>query len=462
MNKALVSIYKNKWLNLSIMWFIFGAFLIYVIPPRRGDPLHYLSMAWEMYRNHLYLSTYMGGRLDLEKTPLFYWPIVGGWHIFGVNNIWPFIYTYIIGWSNLMLTAWLAKQLFSNIRIAWISVFILITSLYWPLFFQDIRFEGLLVLFGMLFLNLVIKAATSGVFYWILAAISFGFCTFSKGPVSFIYYLPFVVSLPFFVEIKNLKMWYLKLTVAILSGLIIPLLWLFIVYIQHGMPAINYLLFGQVTQRVGIVYKFLFSPLIRGFINMLPWTLIYIFYLVWHREKLTKNILIWWVILLIQFLFFGVFVERQALHYLIPLFPIIAILMAPVLNKFMSDKQFWWIGGLFLLALAAYQITLRTTKYKTLEPIAKQLSLIQQSGAPIAQFGIKPGYQNFQFLGRLKYDIPILVDENIQTEWIKTHSTGWIIETYGVLPKNCHFSQQWRIADKWIVVLLPVKDYLAC
>ncbi len=116
----------SKWMHLSVLSFVLGVFLIFTIPPRRGDPLHYLSVAWGMYKNHAYLATFSGGHLDLEKPPLFYWPIVGGWRVFGVNNIWPFVYTYIIGWIDLTLTAWFAKQLFQNQRITWFSVFILV------------------------------------------------------------------------------------------------------------------------------------------------------------------------------------------------------------------------------------------------------------------------------------------------------------------------------------------------
>lgn len=464
MNGITVNFYKNKWVHLSVLWFILGVFLIFSIPPRRGDPLHYLSVAWGMYKNHVYLATFSGGHLDLEKTPLFYWPIVGGWHVFGVNNIWPFVYTYLIGWVDLIFTAWLAKQLFKNPRITWFSVFILVSSLYWPLYFQDIRFEGLLVFFGLLFLNFAIKAGVSQKnVYWILSAVTFGFCTFSKGPVSFLYYLPIALCLPLLVEIQHPKRWYLSLILAMLCGLVIPLSWIYFLFVQYGWKAIHYLLFEQISQRVGtsftIIYFFL--PLCRAFVNMFPWAFIYAFYILRYR-KIERNKLLLWSILIVQALFFGAFVERQALHYLIPLFPFMAILMAECLQKYITEKECWIIGCLFLLVFALFQATIRSAKYQSLEPIAKQLKLIENTGAPIVQFDLRPGYHNFEFLGRLEKEIPIVVGHSSQKEWLKTHASGWVIRVYDTVPKKCHFSEQWPIDKKSTMALATSKEYSAC
>ncbi len=226
-------ILQNKWVQIALLWFLLGALLIYAIPPRYGDPLHYLSVAWEMYKNHFYLSTYSSGNLDLQKTPLFYWPIVAGWRAFGLNTIWPYVFVYLVGWFNLLLTAWLAYQLFRQVRLAWLSLFILATSFYWPIFCQDIRFESLMVFFGLCFLNFSIKAETTkknG--YWVLAALSLGLCTFSKGIVAFLFYLPMAALAPLFLPEINFKNWCGKLLLMVICSLLIPVLWLFSIYLH--------------------------------------------------------------------------------------------------------------------------------------------------------------------------------------------------------------------------------------
>ncbi len=462
-NKTFINICKNKWVNLSIVWFVLGAFLIYLIPLESGDQLHYLSVAWEMYKNHLYLSTYSGGRLDLEKTPLLYWLLVTGWRIFGVSNIFPKILMQIIGLFDLMLTAWLTQQLFGKIRIAWISIFLLLTSFYWAFFFQTIRFEGLVVFFGMLFLNLVVKATLSkNNFYWVLSAVVFGLCTFSKGPVSFLYYLPIVFCLPLFLKVENIKVWCLKLTIVMLSGLIIPLFWILLVYFQHGTAAVNYLLFGQVTRRVGIAFNGFFMPIITLVANLLPWTLIYIFYLIKGQKKLEKEIIIFWGVLLIQILFFSFVVGKKSSHYLVPFAPIMSIIMAKFLYDKISDKQFWFLGAIFLLIFSIHQIHLRTTKYRSLEPFAQEISKIAKLGIPLVQFSPRPGDQNFEFLARLDHDLIILTTREDQSSWLKDHPDGWIINAYQKLPDQCNFSYQSETSNHWVLTLSTAKSYLDC
>ncbi len=117
------------------------------------------------------------------------------------------------------------------------------------MYFQDIRFEGLLIFFGLLFLNFAIKAGLSQKkIYWVLTAVAFGLCTFSKGPVSLLYYLPIALCLPLFVEIPNPKGWCLKLILAMLCSLIIPLSWIYFIFVQYGWKAIHYLLFDKLLK----------------------------------------------------------------------------------------------------------------------------------------------------------------------------------------------------------------------
>ena len=74
---------------ILILWLIGGLSCIYLIPVSPGDDLHYLGIAWNMFKAHSWLLTYSMADLhhvDLEKTPLLYWFILAGWHLFGVNE----------------------------------------------------------------------------------------------------------------------------------------------------------------------------------------------------------------------------------------------------------------------------------------------------------------------------------------------------------------------------------------
>ena len=163
------------------------------------DMKHYLIVARSMFDNGIYFSTFSNNQLDLEKTPLLYWPLVGIWHLFGISSLGHYIYTFTIGWINLFLSWWLAKQISpQDSKTPWLCLLVLILNLMWPSFYHDLRFEGLVTLFGLLFLNFSIKTLTSkNKLYWIFASLAFGFCIFAKGPIGFIYFLPYAMVLPY-------------------------------------------------------------------------------------------------------------------------------------------------------------------------------------------------------------------------------------------------------------------------
>lgn len=456
---------SRKWMLISIVWWLFALITIYAVPPHQGDALHYLSVAWHMFNTHIYLSTYSGEVLDLEKTPLFYWPIIAGWHIFGVSNAWPCIFTFFIGWINLILSWWLARQLFpDNLKISWLTVLILMTSLYWPTFYGDIRFEGLMTLFGLLFLNLLFKTLPQkNILYWVLASVAFGLCVFSKGPVAFIHFLPLAVLLPYWRgHVENLRQWYLTLLLVIFAGLVIPLLWVIAIYYQHGLDAVKYLIFGQITKRVGIQFSLeQFITLLKSF---LPWSVIFGFFLVrgsW-REFTHKKPLILTVFILAQVVFFCFGVKWQVPHYLIPIFPIVAILIASTLEPQLSVKQWVGIGCLFLIGLSIYELTWQrhTLQAASFAPAAQQIKIIENQHYAVAQFGTVLGYQNFGFLGRLPIEVPVVTKSEDKTEWLAKNPDGWIVTASKTLPNSQAHYQAWKINHQQFILLISAKDYL--
>jgi len=461
--------HRQKWLFLSLAWWLFAIMTIYFMPLRKGDELHYLTVAWEMYKNHIYLSTYLGEILDLEKTPLLYWPIVAGWHIFGVNDIWPFIYTYLIGWLNLILTGWLARQLFpGSAKNYWLAIIILMTGLYWPTFYDDIRFEGMTALFGLLFLNLICRTLIEDKFYnWLLAAIAFGLCTFSKGPVAFIYYLPLALLLAYWQKpLEKRISWYLKLASSVGVGLIIPLSWLIIVYFQHDYLAVHYLLFGQISKRVGL--HFSLDQSLSFFKNMLPWSLIFVFCLIkqnWQKSQtlIEKKIIILSLFILFQIIFFSFEVKLQAPHYLIPIYPIAAILMAEIIQRYLNMKHCLQIAGLFLLGLLIYDLSWQRPLRNaiSLEPASQKIKLLENRNQTVVEFGAGAGYQNFGFLGRLNFLLTIIGDDK-QKDWLTANPNGWIVTTYKKLPECPGQYQSWPINNKEFLLLISVKNYLSC
>ncbi len=389
----------NNWFAISLAWWVFAVVTIFNAPYHQGFQLHYLSVAWEMFRNHDYLMTYVGGQIDLEKTPLFYWLIVGGWHVFGVHDGWPRILTFSIGWINLLLTWWLARQLFADkLIVAWIAVLVLACSLYWPIFASEIRFENLVTLFGLLFLNFLLKASqTNQSKWWIFASISFGFALFSKGPVVFIYFLPFALTIPYWLtNIIDKNQWYLKLTGVILGSLIIPLPWVFLVAKQHGLTTIHYLIFGQIQQRISFFDQF-FNNFKQGIkvlavfpLRWLPWIILPILWLQlkkWRNFADRKFFLLLFPSLLVL-LFFSLLVKMQFGRYLIPIFPFVAILISIILcaavNISMPRMTMIIYSGLYifagLLLLFAPHLPIFHHKFPAMESVSAIWAISMMSG----------------------------------------------------------------------------------
>ncbi len=298
----------------------------------------YLNEAHSMYENGHFFTTYRGLEHSLEKTPLLYWPLLCIWAIFGAHLLEVYIYTFIIGWINLFLTWWLAKQLYpNNFRIAWWCVLIMAGNLIWPAFCRDLRFEGLLTLFGLLFLNIAVKTLLSNKWLnWIGAGICFGLCIFAKGAVGLIFYLPLACALPFIsvncLENLNLRRWYLQMILCMSLGLLIPIAWLILMYVQYGASVIHYLLYSQITNRVGFnIIRFQSLHFIE---NLLPWSAAFLLVIgrkIRHNFIKKTNIILL-TIVVIQLMFFDLFVKMHAPRYFIPVIPTIALILASLID----------------------------------------------------------------------------------------------------------------------------------
>ncbi len=96
---------NNLPVILALLWSIMAFSFIFFVPLEQRDELHYLGVAWNMFKAHAWLNTLWDANVtDLEKTPILYWPILAGWRLFGVNEFWPRIVAYTISSINLILT----------------------------------------------------------------------------------------------------------------------------------------------------------------------------------------------------------------------------------------------------------------------------------------------------------------------------------------------------------------------
>ncbi|MBT7505177.1 MAG: hypothetical protein HN644_02785, partial [Rhodospirillales bacterium] len=82
-----------------------------VVSSSLGDEAEILSIAWTMWRDSTFLSTWSDVVSADATYPMIYWIINLGWALFGVSDWWPHVVGYGAGLSCVFLTAGLARIL---------------------------------------------------------------------------------------------------------------------------------------------------------------------------------------------------------------------------------------------------------------------------------------------------------------------------------------------------------------
>lgn len=415
------------------LWLCLGLTCIAFVPIRPEDELHYLGIAWNMFKAHSWLFTYSMAdvqKVDLEKTPLLYWFILAGWHLFGVSDTLAKVVVFIIGSANMGLTYLLARQVFpENARIAWLSLVVLLCNFLWPRYFGSaIRFEGLITVFGLLFLIFLLKYLRDASLAALIAAgLSFGFCLFAKGGVGFIYYLPLAILLPYLRNQQLNFRWILSLAAVMGLALILPGIYLIYVYISLGNTDLHYLLFTQVSQRIGVHFQS------KAWLGLMACFLPALALLRCKKPKIDRRILILLISIGCTALFFSMAVSIQAKRYFIPSCPLIAMIIAYCIDQVNSrDRPVLIFAVLFTVALMVNNVmgyAGEVAKYdENLTLLGAEIRALQLKGYPVAQFTGQIRNQNLDFFARLPKDLPIILSLGEQMQWLQIHPHGYRIE----------------------------------
>ncbi len=418
---------------ILILWLIGGLSCIYLIPVSPGDDLHYLGIAWNMFKAHSWLLTYSMAdihHVDLEKTPLLYWFILAGWHVFGVNDTWPKVLIFLLGTANICLTTVLARQIFpENNRIAWLSAAVLLCNFLWPHYFgAAIRFEGLVTLLGLLFLISLSKYLRDKTVWSLYAAgIAFGLCLFSKGGVGFIYFLPLAILMPYLLNRHWNIRWLFAFSAVIGMALIPSVLYLVYIYFSLGSQSVHILLFGQISSRVGHVYHI--ADLMMLILFFSPWMIFFRF----KKPKFDKRILILMVQIFFTLVFFSFGVLFHFTRYFIPVCPLIALVIAYFVDQFYCrDKPIillaMLMSGVMIMDGVIEHFGSMAKSYDTLAGLAAEVKSLQLEGNPVALFGPKFWEPTLDFLGRLPKDLPIVRTQKDQMRWLGANPHGYTIE----------------------------------
>ncbi len=362
-----VSIIQNKYLPywLASAFFVIDLFIRPLLPI---DETRYVAVAWEMWLRGDFLVPYLNGEPYSHKPPLFFWLMHLGWLLFGVNDWTPRLIAPAFSLLSMALMGRLAGLLWpGRPAIPQLSQFILFGFFFWAISSTLTMFDVMLSFFVLLGIYLLYAIAVRGLTWgrWLMLAMTVALGILGKGPVVLLHLLFIVLMAPLWQRDLPKRMtwvtWYGAIFGALLLGIGLALCWALPAAYYGGEDYGRAILWGQTSGR--IVKSFahqlpwwwyfklmpllllpwiLWPPVWRGFVNVKP------------LDGGIKFCLYWIVPVILVFCL----ISGKRVHYLLPLFPAIALLLARLIDRLSEEAEGWqkyhrvlfWLIVVFALA----------------------------------------------------------------------------------------------------------------
>ena len=337
-----------------------------LLPP---DETRYVAVAWEMWLRGDFLVPHLNGLPYSHKPPLLFWLVDAGWGLFGVNDWWPRTIPALASLATALLTVALGLRLWpASPRRAWLAGTVLLGGLLWSLFTTALMFDLLLALWAVVGVWGILVAAAGARrrgFALLTAALALGVLT--KGPVIYLHLLPLALTAPWWRRerggpgLPRPGAWYGGLILAALLAAALALAWALPAARAGGPAYAEAILWGQTAHRVTESFAhqrpwFWYLPMLP--VILFPWLLWPPFWR-WRSHAVdgdwrARMLLAW---LLPVFLAFCL-VSGKQLHYLLPLFPGLALLLARAADRSPPaggpaqslPALVWALAGVLLLA----------------------------------------------------------------------------------------------------------------
>jgi 4-amino-4-deoxy-L-arabinose transferase-like glycosyltransferase len=351
-------------LLFTIVWFaMLGARTL--VPTDEG---RYAEMAREMLATGDWITTRLNGIKYFEKPPLQIWMTAVAFKFFGLGEWQARLWTGLCGFAGIVLTGFAGARVFGR-ETGIVAALVLASSLFWAAMGHintlDMGLAGgmTLTLAGMLIAQRSTAADEApSRLRWMLACwAGMGLAVLSKGLIGLA--LPGAVLIVYTLVSRDWAIWKrLLLGWGFLVFGLVTVPWFVLVSIRN--PEFPQFFFihehfqrftSKVHHREGPWYYFL--PILAG--GLLPWLAITI-QSMWagvqeNRDARMagernpfrpKTLLLVWSILI--FVFFSVSSSKLP-SYILPIFPSLALLIAPYLRT--APQRAWWILGGTLTAL---------------------------------------------------------------------------------------------------------------
>ena len=415
------------------IWALSTLFSTFLRPITPIDETRYLTVAWEMYlAGDPWLPT-LNGVPYSDKPPLLFWLINLGWWLFGTNDIWPRVMTAAFGLGVAVLVARTASALRpEDPHIGGRAALAMTATSVWLLFNGAVMFDVMLTFFVLSAIVIILGMRGIGATrQWLMVGVSLGLGVLTKGPVALLHALPLALLAPIWkpsLEGSRPYSWWpwyrglllsLFVTVAILS------IWLIPAIARGGQAFLDQLVWQQTIDRVATTTHHLrpgwFYLAILPVV-LFPWWLMPQF---WRRPRLLRVLLSWIIPVLVAFSCF----RGKQLHYLFPLIPALAIVIADASAESEPRRLGILEKGaaisVSILLVAYVAIGLRFGEAYDVTPMAKRIHRLQQSGAAVAQFGRYHG--QFQFAGRLTEPLSVIVTPEDWQSFKAQHPHGYVV-----------------------------------
>jgi 4-amino-4-deoxy-L-arabinose transferase-like glycosyltransferase len=324
--------------NLATVAALCGALTLAAIifrPALPIDETRYLTAAWEMFLNHNYFLPTLNFAPYHHKPPLLFWLINLSWEIFGVHR-WPAVFMVsLISAGTIFLSYKLIRILFpEREELAARAPWIMVASAPFLAMGTAIMFDFLLTFCVLTAWISAAKFLKGGKFILTVpAGLALGFGVLAKGPVVLLFtMLPWLLA-PLWHEGVQKKRFYKGLLVMVLVALAPVAVWL--VQVFHGTDAdfFHWLVVeqtkGRMTGSFGGAHSRPFYFYIPFFIGLfVPWIAFPVF---WKKLKTAQRndavMRLCFFTIIPTLAVFMIMSGKQA-HYLIPLLPFVAILIA--------------------------------------------------------------------------------------------------------------------------------------
>lgn len=366
------------------------------------DETRYVVVSKEIVDSGDWLTLRRNGEIYAQKPPVFFWLIsifsilLGKFSEFSAR-----LPSALAGMGGAVITYLFAKELF-NERTALFSGLILVTSLAYMGASQWVILDPVLTLFAVsaiYLLYLGLNRQNIRLTTYLLAFISMGLGTLTKGPVGFI--LPLLVIILYVFSIKNSRSLFTK---EFLLGFVIFILmilaWLIPACVRGGEAYTKELLLNQIIGRFLKAFDHrepFYFYFVRFPLEFLPWTVFLpaaVIFLIKNKMKEfpVKLIFIWFISI---FLFFTLSKSKNDL-YILPAYPAAAMAIAYYWENKMKDKPrmliYVVLAMMILNTLLTYTVLPLFDRYKSPKYLSQKMMKYVKPEEALVTFKTNPVY----------------------------------------------------------------------